>query len=647
MKTLRQFMTSLLVSAVFASIAFSAVDPGTVSTYATDPALPLIDQAVTIYVNVNHFGITNIDTVTAYTGTVTTASDSKTGWRNVKNSDWSDISVEMTKENDSVYSLQIPDINVFYGVPATEEVVRITFIARGTKNKAVSGQTSDLFIDVFAADPTTVFSYLPTSASDKDMVVVTWNINDTDTPSRNDLEGYADTTYVHTWGHGTLGAIVGPGWGENTSKWMCDAVNDSIRRFYFAPTVRGLFEMGASATVDSIGILIRNKEANGQTNDFVINLSSEVEVDLADVDPILMVPEFPTQNDPVYVYLDAKNYMRGNGDTLDPASIISAWSGLVTSASSDKADWLHQVNADWGGFGDSTLFERVNDSIHRWAIPSFTDKYGVDLASEDVFRLAIIARDTAGGGINNQTDDIYLEVYGDMPTDTTHTIQPAMITENDAFVITFNPENVGDDNNLFPLLDTNMVDTIGVWAHTGVTLAQYSDDVNDWQNVLTEWGTNTDETKAVVVSSNVVRFFVFPETRTMYDVGDELNTIALNILLRNEAGNAQTADLVIPFDTTGYNLMATPGSGIDNATILEGVSVYPNPVNDVLTISFEEAQTATVTFINAVGQVVYVKSIQNENNTTINVAEFATKQEILFYTIKSDNKIVTGKLLVY
>ena len=605
----------------------------------------MIGEPLTIYVNVHHYGITNTALVTAYTGTVTTASDGKTGWRNVKNSDWNDISLTMTMENDSVYSFTINDINAFYAVPAGEEVVKLTFIARGSTGSDVSGQTSDIFIDVFKELPTTIFSYQPADATDKDMIVVTWNINDVDTPSRNHLQGYTDTAYIHTWGNGTLGAIVGPGWGENDTKWMCETVNDSIRRFYYEPSPRALMQFGESASVESLGILIRNKAANGQTNDFTIELDSDVDVDLSMVDPLMIFPATPTQDEPVYVYIDAKNYNRAEGGQLDPASTLSAWSGLITSGSSSLTDWKYQVNADWGGYGDSTLFERVNDSIHRWVIPSFADKYKINLAEEDVFRIALIARDTIAGAVTNQTDDLFFDVFGELPIETAFTTQPALVTENDAFVVTINPELADNANSLFSLLDTTKADTIDVYAHTGLSLAAYSDDIKDWQNVLAEWSENIPAAKAIPVTSNLVRFFVYPDARVKYSVEDSLSALGVHLVLRNEDGTAQTADIYVPFDTTGINLGLKPVTGVQ-LNELGGVIVYPNPASDVLFIEFDKAQSSKVNFYNTIGQVLYTRQSEKSELLSIDVSEFAQKNSLMFYTIESEGKIKSGKILL-
>lgn len=385
MKLLRRIVAGMITGMVFTSMAVAQM-PDDIMTWATDPAMPVTDQPVTIYVNVNHYGITDLEAVTAYTGTVTTASDGVTGWRNVKNADWNDVSLAMNMENDSIYSYTIDDINAFYGVPATEEVLRLTFIARGSLGGNISGQTSDIFIEVYGAMPT-----------------------------------------------------------------------------------------------------------------------------------------------------------------------------------------------------------------------------------------------------------------ADMPVQT----QPAVVKEDGAFVMTFDPAFADHSNSLYTFLNASeQPDTIGVWVHSGVTLAAYSDAVNNWQNVLTDWGENTDETKAMVITPNVVRFYVYPDSRVKYSVEDSLSVIGVNILLRNEDGSAQTSDLFVAFDTTGYNLGLTPVDNVDLSE-LEGVAVYPNPAKEMLYVRFDQAQSAKITFFNSVGQVLHTEYPENTELVTVNIREFAKSNSMVFYRIESNNKVRSGKVVVY
>jgi len=376
MKKLKLF-TALLVSSVMSTIAMAAVDPGTVSMYATDPALPIIDEAVTIYVNVNNWDITDIDTVTAYLGTITTMStDNTDDWKYVKNTDWSDISIVMTEENDSVFSLTIDDIATFFAVPDGEDVVRIPFIARGTKNAAVSGQTSNLYFEVYPSSPTTLVATQPTMLREDGKAVYTFNVNQS----------------------------------ENTT------VMDTI--------------------------------AGG-------------------------VPA-----DSLYVYT-----------------------------------WLTTT-------------------------------------SENTYELA------------------------------------------------------------------------------------------GWSDVTL---------KPVVVNDSIYRLYIMDNIRSYYSVEDTCDRVyQTNFILKtNHLDGIQTSNIEIMTDTMDITCEEDETGIVSNLSELEGVSVYPNPVNDVLNIRFDEAQTATITIVNAVGQVVYAQSIVDETYVTIDVAAFARNQEILFYTIKTEDKILTQKLLVY
>ena len=71
--------------------------------------------------------------------------------------------------------------------------------------------------------------------------------------------------------------------------------------------------------------------------------------------------------------------------------------------------------------------------------------------------------------------------------------------------------------------------------------------------------------------------------------------------------------------------------------------VYPNPVSDNLFISFPAAFIeAKVSFYNALGQMVFEKTIQN---TDTSISMESVKSGIYFYKIKSNSFVQTGKLL--
>ncbi len=90
---------------------------------------------------------------------------------------------------------------------------------------------------------------------------------------------------------------------------------------------------------------------------------------------------------------------------------------------------------------------------------------------------------------------------------------------------------------------------------------------------------------------------------------------------------------------------------IENATNENSLSVFPNPVHDMLNIYFNsgtERQDFVLEIKNLLGQTVYsekVKSLNREWNTHINISEFAEGMYLVLIT--GENKISGRKILVY
>jgi len=239
-------------------------------TYTSDPLYPTMDVPITIYVNVLSEDILLpgqiIDTdsiVTAYTSLITSVSSNNTSsWQHIVNDGWSDISLEMTKENDSIYSFTIEDPVSFYDVnTTTEPVYRIAFIARGTSNGVVNQQTIDLFIDVFASEPPELISTQPLTPYATGSVVITFNSEACDS-----FTGYTDTLYAYT-GLITTSSIsdddwkfILADWGENTYKTRLIQVSDSIYRFYEYPTIHHFYATGHSENIEKLAFIFRSKE---------------------------------------------------------------------------------------------------------------------------------------------------------------------------------------------------------------------------------------------------------------------------------------------------------------------------------------------------------------------------------------------------
>ena len=85
----------------------------------------------------------------------------------------------------------------------------------------------------------------------------------------------------------------------------------------------------------------------------------------------------------------------------------------------------------------------------------------------------------------------------------------------------------------------------------------------------------------------------------------------------------------------------TNNLGIGDFTETNTVKVYPNPVNDILNISFEQG-ISSVSIYNLLGQEVFTKSI-NANETTIDVSNFAAGTYLV--KVQVDNEVQTLKVI--
>ena len=405
------------------------------------------------------------------------------------------------------------------------------------------------------------------------------------------------------------------------------------------PTTRKFFAFEQWTVAESIGVLVRSKDNNKQTQDFTIPIQSQMDINLGDVKPWLMLPPYPTVNDPINIFFDAKSYKRSNGDTLNPASIISAWSGLVTSASSSMGDWKHQVNSAWSGFGDSTLFTRVNDSIFLWSIPSLATTYNFDKSKETVYRIALIARDTANGAINKQTDDTYFEVYGATPRSVL-TVLPAKPNVDGSAAITFNVKACGCN-----LADSNYSDTL--YYHTGLIMASSVNNA-DWKFVKTTWGVNTAGSRMIQVNDSVYRYIILPKIRGFYADTAMESVDSLAFIFRSKNSDLQTDNLFVAVNDT----MTYSGPSLIRETNNSGdFAVYPNPVTDAVNIQVGSSVTGpvSISLYNLLGKEIFRKSYPSAANSVIhlNISSIEGSKGILIYRIQTQKGSMQGKLIVY
>ena len=132
-----------------------------ISLITTNPAFPLEGIPVTITFNatLGNGGLYNYTgDVYAHTGVITNLSTSNTDWKYVKTT-WGQNTPEtkLTRISANLYSLTIPDIRQYYGVPASETILKMAFVFRGgvanpngsyPEHKNADG--SDILADVYA-----------------------------------------------------------------------------------------------------------------------------------------------------------------------------------------------------------------------------------------------------------------------------------------------------------------------------------------------------------------------------------------------------------------------------------------------------------------------------------------------------------------
>jgi len=286
MKRFRKLIISMLTVALLSSFCIGQEG---VYTYTSDPVYPTMDAPVTIYVNVLSEDVLNpaqtIDTdstVTAYTGLITSLSaEPGNDWRNIVNTDWNNISFEMVKENDSIYSFTINDPTTFYGVdPSTKSVYKIAFIARGTSNGLIDGQTRNLYIEVFESEPTGLLATQPAEPYATESVVITFNSEQSE-----DITDYTDTLYAHTGLVTTSSTsdndwkFVLEDWGVNNSKTRMLQVSDSIYRYYIYPDIHDFYDTELAENIEKMAFIFRTKaDPYQQTASLYIDVTDTVTI---------------------------------------------------------------------------------------------------------------------------------------------------------------------------------------------------------------------------------------------------------------------------------------------------------------------------------------------------------------------------------
>jgi hypothetical protein len=74
-----------------------------------------------------------------------------------------------------------------------------------------------------------------------------------------------------------------------------------------------------------------------------------------------------------------------------------------------------------------------------------------------------------------------------------------------------------------------------------------------------------------------------------------------------------------------------------------GLSVYPNPANEVINVSLNKSTNATISVVNVAGKVVKTSTI-NGLNTSINASDLTNG--VYYVTITDGTSIATEKVVI-
>ena len=131
------------------------------SLLSNDPPFPIENQPVTIYFNAafGNGGLFDYEgEVYAHTGVITNLSVNSSDWKYVK-TEWGENTPEtlLTRLDDNLYSLTIPNIRDYYGVPMAEQIRKLAFVFRGAEEEPEgyyrehkNADGSDIFVEVYS-----------------------------------------------------------------------------------------------------------------------------------------------------------------------------------------------------------------------------------------------------------------------------------------------------------------------------------------------------------------------------------------------------------------------------------------------------------------------------------------------------------------
>jgi len=267
------------------------------------------------------------------------------------------------------------------------------------------------------------------------------------------------------------------------------------------------FGLGAIDRLDSLVIYwpsgIRQRIASPAVN--ISHTIEEGESELLSGPVVWTEPAFPSQNDDIILYYDAKE---GNGALAGFDGPVFAHTGLITNESNTPTDWKNVIG-NWGTFDTQTLMTPEGNDVYSLSY-NITDYYGIEPGTV-VEKLAFVFRNADGSivGRDETGSDIFLDVFDN---------------ENSLLVNIITPRSTSKliylENEILPIqLETNLEARIQIQDNGDLLLDTVSSSINYPLSVtgLGEHELTIEVSDSISSQDFVFNYFVIEEERDFED----------------------------------------------------------------------------------------------------------------------------------
>jgi len=127
---------------------------------------------------------------------------------------------------------------------------------------------------------------------------------------------------------------------------------------------------------------------------------------------------------------------------------------------------------------------------------------------------------------------------------------------------------------------------------------------------------------------------------------DYSNDACMNVFTAGQKARMQSVMASQPRRSTlnGFSATLCAATGIDDLENVDGISIYPNPTKNIINISSAVIKNSEVAIYNMLGEMIYQNNSTTKNTITVDMTN--QPNGVYFVKVKSDNKVITSKVLL-